>query len=98
MPLFDGQHFAILGAGRSGLGAAKLARLHGARVTVFDEGEAASLAGGLQKLHDEGFATVTGQVARDLKVGSGQFSRVIISPGLDEHWPLPTYREMLLIK
>jgi UDP-N-acetylmuramoylalanine--D-glutamate ligase len=78
---FASQHFAILGAGRSGLGAARLARLHGAEVTIFDEGEKAKQV--------EDFKCVLGQPARDLVVKPGEFDRVIISPGLDEHWPLP---------
>jgi UDP-N-acetylmuramoylalanine--D-glutamate ligase len=89
MPLFDGQHFAILGAGRSGLGAARLARLHGADVTVFDEGDTEKLKPALDKLHGESFRTVSGQQARDLVVQRGDFQRVIISPGLDAGWPLP---------
>jgi UDP-N-acetylmuramoylalanine--D-glutamate ligase len=40
MPRLDHQHIAILGAGRSGLAAARLARVHGAAVTVFDTGSA----------------------------------------------------------
>ena len=78
---FASQHFAILGAGRSGLGAARLARLHGAEVTIFDEGDKAKPV--------EDFHCVLGQAARDLVVKPGEFQQVIISPGLDEHWPLP---------
>lgn len=78
---FASQHFAILGAGRSGLGAARLARLHGAEVTIFDEGDKAKQV--------EDFRCVLGQPARDLVVKPGEFHQVIISPGLDEHWPLP---------
>jgi UDP-N-acetylmuramoylalanine--D-glutamate ligase len=78
---FASQHFAILGAGRSGLGAARLARLHGAEVTIFDEGDKAKQV--------EDFHCVLGQAARDLVVEPGKFQQVIISPGLDEHWPLP---------
>ena len=77
---FTSQKLAILGAGRSGLGAARLARLHGAEVTIFDEGD---------KPQVEDFQTVTGQAARDLVVNPGDFHLVIISPGLDEKWPLP---------
>lgn len=89
MSAFSGQHFAILGAGRSGLGAARLARQHGAEVTVFDEGDPAKIQSALDKLHAENFRTVSGQAARDLVVHSGEFQRVIISPGLDAGWPLP---------
>lgn len=78
---FASQRFAILGAGRSGLGAARLARMHGAEVTVFDEGDKARQV--------EDFKCVLGQLARDLAVKSGEFDLVVISPGLDEHWPLP---------
>jgi UDP-N-acetylmuramoylalanine--D-glutamate ligase len=85
----DSPHFAILGAGRSGLGAARLARQHGAEVTLFDEGDPLKLKAALDKLHAEGFRTVTGQAARDLVVKPGDFQRVIISPGLDASWPLP---------
>lgn len=79
------QNIAVLGAGRSGLGAARLARMHGAEVTVFDEGDQVKT----DKLETEGFRCVTGQAARDLGVAPGAYHLVIISPGLDEHWPLP---------
>lgn len=78
---FASQRFAILGAGRSGLGAARLARMHGARVTIFDESDKAKPV--------EDFQCVLGSSARDLIVKPGEYDHVIISPGLDEHWPLP---------
>ena len=78
---YASQKLAILGAGRSGLGAARLARLHGAEVTIFDEGDKAKAV--------EDFPCVLGQPARDLVVNPGDFDLVVISPGLDEHWPLP---------
>lgn len=89
MSKFAGQHFAILGAGRSGLGAARLARQHGAAVTVIDEGEPTKIKAALDKQHAEGFQTLSGQAARDLKVEPGAFDLVILSPGLDAGWPLP---------
>lgn len=89
MSRYTGQHFAILGAGRSGLGAARLARLHGADVTVVDEGDPEKIKGALDKLHAEGFRTVSGAEARALTVLPGQFQLVITSPGLDAGWPLP---------
>lgn len=89
MGRFDGQHFAVLGAGRSGLGAAKLAALHGARATVFDEGDPLSLGAALDKVRAAGFPVVTGSAARDYPVRPGEFDLVIISPGLDAAWPLP---------
>lgn len=85
MSSLTSQTIAILGAGRSGLGAARLARQQGAEVIIFDEGNAVKT----DKLDEEGFLSVTGQAARDLTVKPGEFQQVIISPGLDEHWPLP---------
>lgn len=89
MQKFTGQHFAILGAGRSGLGAARLARLHGADVTVIDEGEPAKIQAALDKLQAENFRTLSGSAARELVVKPGDFQLVILSPGLDAGWPLP---------
>lgn len=89
MTSFQGQHFAILGAGRSGLGAARLARLHGAGVTVLDEGDPVKIQAALDRLHAEGFQTVSGRDAAEFAVTPGLFQRVIISPGLDAGWPLP---------
>lgn len=82
-------HYAILGAGRSGLGAALLARRQGARVTVIDEGDPARLAPALEKLRAAGFETLAGEPARALVVKPGDFQKVILSPGLDAGWPLP---------
>ena len=89
MTSFQGQHFAILGAGRSGLGAARLARLHGASVTVLDEGDPVKIQAALDRLHAEGFQTVSGRDAAEFAVTPDLFQRVIISPGLDAGWPLP---------
>lgn len=82
MGSLSGQHFAILGAGRSGLGAARLARLHGADVTLFDEGDPA-------KINTGGFPTVLGVAAKEFAVARGAFQLAILSPGLDTGWPLP---------
>jgi UDP-N-acetylmuramoylalanine--D-glutamate ligase len=82
MGTFEGKHFAILGAGRSGLGAARLARLHGAQATVFDEGDPT-------KVKTEGFPSFLGQAARDAVIQPGQYDLAILSPGLDAGWPLP---------
>ena len=82
MGSFDGKHFAILGAGRSGIGAARLARLHGAQATVFDEGDPA-------KIKTADFPSVLGQAAKDAVIQPGQFDLAILSPGLDASWPLP---------
>ncbi len=82
MGKFDGQRFAILGAGRSGLGAARLACQHGAHATIFDEGDPA-------KIKTAGFPAVLGDAAKAFAVDPGAFDLAIISPGLDAGWPLP---------
>lgn len=89
MPRFDTQRFAIIGAGRSGLGAARLAQSLGAAVTVFDEGDPEKLAGSVAKFRELNMAAVIGPAARDFAVNPGAFDQVIISPGLDARWPLP---------
>lgn len=82
-------HIAILGAVRSGLGAARLAAREGARVTLFDEAEPEKLARSIDQAAKEGFGMVTGQSARELVVNPGDFDLVILSPGFDLQWPLP---------
>ncbi|MDZ4289522.1 MAG: UDP-N-acetylmuramoyl-L-alanine--D-glutamate ligase, partial [Prosthecobacter sp.] len=89
MASLSGQHLAILGAGRSGLGAARLARLHGAEVTVIDEAAPERIQSSLDKLRAEDFRSITGQAARDLLIKPGDYQLVILSPGLDAAWPLP---------
>lgn len=84
-----GQHLAILGAGRSGLGAARLARRRGARVTVFDEGDPLQLAAALERLRAEAFEVVIGTAARERVPQAGEFTEAVLSPGLDAGWPLP---------
>lgn len=92
---------AILGAGRSGLAAALLARQKGmigrdasagqpaAEVVVFDTGDTTELAAKLTALDAAGVPHVTGEAARHLVVAAGDFDLVIISPGIDASWPLP---------
>ena len=84
-----GQHLAILGAGRSGLGAARLARRLGAQVTVFDEGNPDKLGASLERLRAESFEVVVGTAARERLLQAGEFSEAVLSPGLDAGWPLP---------
>ncbi len=86
---FSGQHFAILGAARSGLGAARLAAKKGAKVTVIDEGDPAKLTRAAAVASKEGFDILLGDQARALTVQPGEYQLAILSPGLDVHWPLP---------
>lgn len=87
---FAGQHFAILGAARSGLAAARLAARHGARVTLFDEGAPEKLAANIEAAHAMGFKTVIGEDARHCTIAEGEYDLAILSPGFDVNWPLPT--------
>src|SRR3954464_4035738 len=84
-----GQHIAILGAGRSGLGAAKLARKHGATCAVFDEGDPAKLAKAIADLNAAGFDCSIGLEKAKAAVAESHFDLCVTSPGLDAAWPLP---------
>ncbi len=82
-------HIAILGAVRSGIGAARLATREGARVTLIDEAEPEKLARSIAIAEQEGYGIITGEAARELVVKPGEYNLVILSPGFDLHWPLP---------
>ncbi len=84
-----GQHIAILGAARSGLGAARLAAKQGAKVTLFDEGDPAKLAHAAEVAKAAGFGLVLGAEAKALVATPGEYQLAILSPGLDVNWPLP---------
>ena len=86
---FSGQHFAILGAARSGLGAARLAARNGAKVTLVDEGDPSRFGNAIATADAEGFNILLGDQARSLAVKPGEFQLAILSPGLDVNWPLP---------
>ena len=83
------QHIAILGAGRSGLGSARLARRQGAVPVVFDEGDPVKLQKAVQDLELEGFRVVLGLENARSECAALKFDLVVTSPGLDAGWPLP---------
>ena len=84
------QSIAVLGAGRSGLGAALLARRLGARVTVIDEGRPEALAAALATLKSQGFEDCRiGDQALEYDPIAEGCRLAIISPGMDASWPLP---------
>ena len=87
--ILHGQHIAILGAGRSGLGAAKLARQLGGIPVVFDEGDPIKLKPALDALSAAGFTSIIGLEAARKAAQEQAFSLVVTSPGLDASWPLP---------
>ncbi len=89
MPSPHQQRIAVLGAGRSGLAAARLARAHGAEAIVYDTGDTAALQPKLAALDAENIPHVTGEAARALTVQPGDFDLAITSPGIDASWPLP---------
>jgi UDP-N-acetylmuramoylalanine--D-glutamate ligase len=89
MPRLDHQRIAILGAGRSGHAAARLARLHGATVSVFDTGTSSELKSKVAALEADSIPCIIDQAAADLTVTPGQFDLCITSPGIDESWALP---------
>jgi UDP-N-acetylmuramoylalanine--D-glutamate ligase len=84
-----GQYLAILGAGRSGLGAARLARSRGARVTVFDEGDPEKISASIARLREDAFEVIAGTAVRERELRAGEFTEAVLSPGLDAGWPLP---------
>ncbi|MCE9518923.1 MAG: UDP-N-acetylmuramoyl-L-alanine--D-glutamate ligase [Verrucomicrobia bacterium] len=85
----NGQTIAILGAGRSGLGAARLARKLGARPVVFDTGDAGKLTPDLAKLRAENFEFIPGLEGAKQSAAQEKFNLVVISPGIDASWELP---------
>ncbi len=76
----------MLGCGRSGTAAAKLAAREGARVTVFDSGDAQALRPAAAVLEAEGHAVVLGDDA--LRAAVGDFDLAVISPGIALDWEL----------
>ncbi|MFZ4767634.1 MAG: Mur ligase family protein, partial [Roseimicrobium sp.] len=84
-----GQRIAILGAGRSGLGAARLARKLGAEPVVFDDGDPTKLAKVTSDFAAAGFSCVIGLDGAKAACAATPYDMVVTSPGIDAHWPLP---------
>lgn len=84
---YAGCHFAVLGLGKSGIAAARLARRLGAAVTVLDSSSSDTVAKAAAGLESEGISCLTGSDA--LTCGAG-FQLVILSPGIDPAWPIAT--------
>lgn len=91
---------AILGAGRSGLAAARLARRLGASPVVFDTGKPEKLEADLAKLRAENIDVALGLAAAEERAARTAFDLAVTSPGIDAAWDLPrlfTRRDVPLI-
>lgn len=84
-----GQKIAILGAGKSGLGAARLALKLGAIPVIFDDGDPQKLEKAVSDFKREGITSVIGLEEARQACQSTRFDLTVISPGLDASWPLP---------
>lgn len=84
---YASQHLAVLGLGRSGVSAARLALRLGAIVTVLDSGSSEALAKSATELRGEGIACVLGEAALAC---AEQFDLAVLSPGIDPAWPIAT--------
>jgi UDP-N-acetylmuramoylalanine--D-glutamate ligase len=77
---YKGQNVAVLGCGRSGAAAARLAGREGARVTVLDNGDPEKLASTASGLRESGYDVVIGRNA--LAADASSFDLAVISPGI----------------
>ncbi|MEY4483340.1 MAG: UDP-N-acetylmuramoyl-L-alanine--D-glutamate ligase, partial [Verrucomicrobiota bacterium] len=84
-----GHKIAILGAGKSGLGAARLALKLGAIPVVFDDGDPEKLEKAVVGFQREGITSVIGLDEARAACQSDRFELAVVSPGLDASWPLP---------
>lgn len=82
---YRGKRVAVLGIGRSGSAAARLARKSGAEVTLLDDGAPEKTARAAEALRAEGFPVLTGGDALN---GAAEFDLGVLSPGIDPSWPL----------
>jgi len=86
MAIDTGKRIAVLGAGASGIAAARLAIAGGAAwVGVFDSGDPEKLAAADSTLRDAGAETCFGEAALQPPAA---LDLVVISPGIDANWPI----------
>jgi len=83
---YRNQQIAVLGAGRSGLAAARLAAREGARPVVYDSGDSEKLRAAAARLDGDGIGHVFGPSALEVPVAA---DLAVISPGIDVAWELP---------
>ena len=77
---YKDQHIAVLGAGESGGAAARLLLSEGARVTVLDSGDAASMREKITALKTAGAEVIAGAAADS---DASEYDLAILSPGID---------------
>jgi UDP-N-acetylmuramoylalanine--D-glutamate ligase len=80
LPALSGREVEVLGAGKSGLAAARLLRRHGARVSVLDAQPEGSLAAAAAELRAEGAALRAGLPLATLDLGTPAL--LVVSPGV----------------
>ena len=83
---YKNQNVAVLGCGRSGAAAARLAAREGASVTVFDSGPPEKLRNAADEMGAAGYSVVLGDEA--LRARAGDFDLAVISPGIALGWDL----------
>ncbi len=81
----SGKDIAVLGIGRSGRAAARLAKARGADVCVCDSGDPGKLESVSRELDQEGIDVVLGPGAETV---DRHPDLVILSPGIDASWPI----------
>jgi UDP-N-acetylmuramoylalanine--D-glutamate ligase len=84
---YAGRRVAVLGLGRSGVPAARLAKRLGAEVTVLDSGTSEALQKSAAELAAEGISCVLGDAALQC---TEAFDLTVLSPGIDPSWPIAT--------
>ncbi len=77
----------MLGLGKSGVSAARLAKRLGAAVTVLDSGSGAALEKSAAELSTEDISCMLGGAAEGCQE---PFDLAVLSPGIDPQWPIAT--------
>lgn len=87
MPVSPSKTIVVLGAGRSGLAAARLARQQGAEAIVLDSGDPAKFEAAREQLLAIGARGIFGPEAEKL---TGPADLIVLSPGIDLRQPIVT--------
>ncbi len=82
---YAGRHLAVLGLGKSGVAAARLAQRLGGSVTVLDSGNTEALHWSATELQAEGIPCVVGDAALEC---AEKFDLAVLSPGIDPAWKI----------